>query len=290
VCRHFGYLGDPVGLAELVFAPPHSLASQSYAPHDMRGGGSVNVDGFGVGWYPADPAPADPAPAESRPAQVVDSSEESPPATARRYRRAVPIWQDANFAELAAATRVSGALGALRNATEGMPVAEAACAPFTDGRWLFSLNGRIAGWPDTALRLAAGLPMRQLLTLEAPTDSALLWAVLQHRLSTAQSRGVLDPASVLANLVAQVLVDAPGSRLNTLLTDGRRLYATAASHSLWSRHSTSGVLLASEPFDDGPAWNPIEDASVVTADRGGASSTPLRHTAPEEREIDVYQG
>lgn len=277
-----------MGLAELVFAPPHSLASQSYAPHDMRGGGSVNVDGFGVGWYPAGPAPA--ADAQRHAGPVVESSETGGPATARRYRRAVPIWQDANFAELAAATRVSGALGALRNATEGMPVAEAACAPFTDGRWLFSLNGRIAGWPDTAVRLAAGLPMRQLLTLEAPTDSALLWAVLQHRLSRAQSQGVLDPAAVLANLVAQLLVDAPGSRLNTLLTDGLRLYATAASHSLWSWHSTSGVLLASEPFDDDAAWNPMEDASVVTADRGGVSSIPLRLSSPEESEVDVYQG
>lgn len=286
MCRHFGYLGDPVVLADLVFTPPRSLASQSYAPHDMRGGGTVNVDGFGVGWYPAGAAPDELAPA----GPDAESSETGRFATARRYRRAVPIWQDANFAELAAATRVSGALGALRNATEGMPVAEAACAPFTDGRWLFSLNGRIAGWPDTAVRLAAGLPMRQLLTLEAPTDSALLWAVLQRRLSTAHSRGVLDPAAVLGTLVAQLLADAPGSRLNTLLTDGRRLYATAASHSLWSWHSTSGVLLASEPFDDDPAWNCLDDASVVTADRGGVSSTPLRLTWPEGSEADVHQG
>lgn len=266
MCRHFGYLGNPVRLADLVFAPPHSLARQAYAPHDMRGGGTVNVDGFGVGWYPA---------AEKvRPAGPMAGLGE--PATARRYRRAVPIWQDANFAELAAATRVSGALGALRNATEGMPVAEAACAPFTDGRWLFSLNGRIAGWPETAVRLAAGLPMRQLLTMDAPTDSALLWAVLQHRLASTQGDGLLDPATVLADLVDQLQVDAPGSRLNLLLTDGRRLYATAAHHALWSWHSASGVLLASEPFDDDAAWTPIEDRTVVTADRGGVSTIPLR--------------
>ncbi len=38
-------------LAELVLDPPHSLVVQSYAPKDMRGGGTVNVDGFGVGWF-----------------------------------------------------------------------------------------------------------------------------------------------------------------------------------------------------------------------------------------------
>lgn len=284
MCRHFGYLGDPVVLAELIFTPPHSLARQSYAPRDMRGGGTVNVDGFGVGWYPAGPTAEELA--RSSPGDGVVGTALA--ATARRYRRAVPIWQDANFAELAAVTRTCGALGALRNATEGMPVAEAACAPFTDGRWLFSLNGRIAGWPDTAVRLAAGLPLPQLLRLEAPTDSALLWAVLRYRLSAAENRGLLDPAAVLGALVAQVLVDAPGSRLTTLLTDGRSLYATAVSHSLWSRHSGSGVLLASEPFDDDPAWKSIDDGRVVTADRGAVSCMPLPIHRPQGSDVDVH--
>lgn len=275
MCRHFGYLGEPVSLADLVFTPPHSLASQSYAPHDMRGGGTVNVDGFGVGWYPAGSA-------------AVSRTAEGEPA-ARRYRRSVPIWQDANFAQLAADTQATGALGALRNATAGMPVAEAACAPFTDGQWLFSLNGRISGWPDTVVRLAAELPPRDLLTLEAPTDSALLWAVLRHRLSVPGQPRPVDPAAVLGSLVAQLLIDAPGSRLNTLLTDGRRLYATTASHSLWCRHSGSGVLLASEPFDNDPAWICIEDGRVVTADRTGVSSAPLPRTSPEESGSDVHQ-
>ncbi len=52
MCRHIGYLGEPVSPAEVVFRAPHSLLVQSYAPADMRGGGSVNADGFGLGWYP----------------------------------------------------------------------------------------------------------------------------------------------------------------------------------------------------------------------------------------------
>ena len=149
MCRHLGYLGLPVTLAELVLDPPHSLVVQSYAPNDMRGGGTVNVDGFGVGWFAATRRGW----SERQP---LDAARRIPSRTRRApaYRRPVPIWQDAPFAELARTTVAGGVLAAVRNATAGMPVAEAACAPFTDGRWLFSLNGRIAGWPDTAVWLA----------------------------------------------------------------------------------------------------------------------------------------
>jgi len=50
MCRHLGYLGSAVRLPELLFDQPHSLLRQTWAPDDMRGGGTVNVDGFGVGW------------------------------------------------------------------------------------------------------------------------------------------------------------------------------------------------------------------------------------------------
>jgi glutamine amidotransferase len=251
MCRHFGYLGGPVRLAELVLDPPHSLAVQSYAPTDMRGGGTVNVDGFGVGWFTTE-AVAGPA------------------GGARRYRRPMPIWQDAAFAELARETVAVGVLAAVRNATAGMPVAEAACAPFTDGRWLFSLNGLIAGWPDTAVWLAETLPPRELLSIPVMTDAALLWAVLRRRLALAA-----DPASVLAGLVAEVLAVAPASRLTTLLTDGHQIHATTVTHSLCWRQWTGGVLVASEPFDDDPSWRSIPDAQLISADRSGLRCRPL---------------
>ena len=54
MCRHLAYLGPPVPLRALLFDPPHSLVRQSWAPRDMRGGGTINADGFGVGWYPGD--------------------------------------------------------------------------------------------------------------------------------------------------------------------------------------------------------------------------------------------
>jgi len=251
MCRHFSYLGDPVRLSELVLDPPHSLAVQSYAPTDMRGGGTVNVDGFGVGWFATQP-------------------DAQPAAAALRYRRPVPIWQDPAFAELARATVAVGVLAAVRNATVGMPVAEAACAPFTDGRWLFSLNGLIGGWPDSAVWLADILPRRELLSIPVMTDAALLWAVLRHRLALSA-----DPASALGGLVAEVLEVAPASRLTTLLTDGRQILATTVTHALCWRHWDAGLLVASEPFDDDPSWQSIPEGQLITADRSGLRYRPL---------------
>jgi len=246
VCRHLGYIGEPVTLAELLLDPPHSLVVQSYAPKDMRGGGRVNVDGFGAGWFGA--------------------GTEQP----LHYRRAVPIWQDGGFAELARASTATGVLAAVRNATAGMPIADAACAPFTDGRWLFSLNGYLAGWPDAAAGLAAGVPLSDLLTIQVMTDASLLWVLLRARLAAG-----CDPAAALGGLIAEALAAAPDSRLTTLLTDGRRLYATTVTHALSALHSPAGVLLASEPLDEAPGWQPIPDGHLVTADRGGVHYRPL---------------
>ncbi|MEU4569244.1 ergothioneine biosynthesis protein EgtC [Micromonospora sp. NPDC023956] len=245
MCRHLAYLGPPVSLRALLFDPPHSLVRQSWAPLDMRGGGTVNADGFGVGWYPHGAEPV-------------------------RYRSAQPIWSDPALPGLAAATVTGAALAAVRSATVGMPVHGGACAPFAEGTWLFSHNGVVRGWPDSVAGLAAALPVRDLLTLDAPTDSALVWALVRHRL-----RAGADPADAVADTVRAVAVAAPGSRLNLLLTDGRTAVATAAGHALSVRADGDAVLLASEPHDDHPAWRPVPDGYLMVATPAGLRTIPL---------------
>src|SRR5436305_10256951 len=123
----------------------------------MRGGGTINADGFGVGWYPDDGDPV-------------------------RYRRDRPLWTDIDLPALARVTSATAVLAAVRSATVGMPVTESAAAPFAAGRWLFSHNGVVRGWPDSVAPLAARLPPTDLTTLDAPTDAVLLWALVRHRL------------------------------------------------------------------------------------------------------------
>ena len=246
MCRHLAYLGAPVPLSHLLFEAPHALVRQAWAPRDMRGGGTINADGFGVGWYPgADAAPV-------------------------RYRSAAPMWSDAALPALAAHTSAGCLLAAVRSATVGMPVVETAAAPFAEGPWLFSHNGVVAGWPASVAKLAGTLPPVDLLTLDAPTDAALLWVLVRDRL-----RSGAPLAAALAGVVAEVLRAAPGSRLNLLLTDGVALAATTVGHSLSYISDSSYITVASEPLDDRPAWRPVPDGTLLTATATDLTLTPL---------------
>ena len=240
-------------LASLVLEPEHSLFEQSWAPADMRGGGTVNADGFGLGWFPEGDAVVYGGPV--------------------RYRRSVPIWTDENLPGLAASIRSGAVIAAVRNGTVGMPYGQSAVAPFMVGNWLFSHNGRIAGWPESTQKLAERLPVADLLQLDAPVDSALLWALIANRLSDG-----IPPADAVAAVVQDVEAVAPGSRLNVLLTNGEQLVATSWTHSHTVRKTHDSVTVSSEPFgpDD---WTPVPDRSLLVA-----TATTLHITPMEGRE------
>jgi glutamine amidotransferase len=150
-----------------------------------------------------------------------------------------------------------------------MAAGQAAAAPFRAGRWLFSHNGAVEGWPDIAGRLAWGLDPGVLARLEAPTDSALLWALTLDLLRRGKS-----PEAAMAEVVTRV-AEAAGGRLNLLLTDGRRIVATAWGVSLCWRPLAGGTLVASEPYDDDPAWVDIPEKQLLVADADGVSLDDL---------------
>lgn len=246
MCRHLAYLGPPVPLATLVIDAPHGLVHQSYAPTDMRGGGTINADGFGAVWYlPGSPTPV-------------------------RYRSDRPIWSDTSFAALAATTSSSAMLAAVRSATVGTPVTTTAAAPFVSGRWAFSHNGVVPGWPDSMAELAIGLPVTDLLTLDAPSDSALLWALVRDRL-----RAGHEPASALTTVIDDVVTAVPDARVNLLLTDGTSIWATAWGHALSLLTLPDTVVVASEPIDDSASWQPVPQRHLVIARPGHVSVRAL---------------
>ncbi|MEV5963907.1 ergothioneine biosynthesis protein EgtC [Kribbella sp. NPDC051952] len=249
MCRHLAYLGPPVTLASLVLEPAHSLFEQSWSPQDMRGGGSINADGFGLGWYPEGDAALPGGPV--------------------RYRRQVPIWTDENLPGLAGTIRSGAVIAAIRNGTPGMPHGQSAVAPFMAGNWLFSHNGRIPGWPESTTKLAERLPVADLLRLDAPVDSALLWALVANRLSDG-----VPPADAVAAVVHEVEAAAPGSRLNVLLTDGEQLVATSWTHSLRVRRTGDSITVSSEQFgaDD---WEDVPDRSLLVATATTLHITPM---------------
>jgi glutamine amidotransferase len=247
MCRHLAYLGPEVSLRSLLIDPPYGLYRQAWAPR-MQRHGTVNADGFGIGWYAAgDPVPA-------------------------RYRRAFPIWGDASLPDLARVTRSAAVLAAVRDATPGTALGEAAAAPFASGTWLFSHNGRLAGWPASAAALNAVTP-EALLSAEALTDSAFLWLLVLERLQAGA-----PPDIALAATIGAVEAAGGSGRFNFLLTDGRTIAATTAGEALWYRRAGSpggAVTVASEPSDDEPGWTEVPDRQLLTAEPSQATVRPL---------------
>lgn len=228
MCRHLAWLGRPRTLASLVLEPSSSLLVQSWAPRRQRYG-TVNADGWGVGFY---------APGRVEPA---------------RWRSARPLWGDASFASVAPVISSGCVLAAVRSATAGMPLEESAAAPFTDGRWLLSHNGRV----DRAVLP----PARE---AESTCDSALLAALVFAR----------GPRRLDATVIELAAAD-PAARLNLLATDGTRLLATTWGDSLSVLATADGTAVASEPWDDDPAWVDVPDRHLVEVASDSVSLTPL---------------
>jgi glutamine amidotransferase len=258
MCRHLAYLGPAATLRSVIIEPSHGLYRQGWAPRLQRHG-TVNADGFGVGWYcDGDPEPA-------------------------RYRRAEPIWADESFADVARVTSAGAMLAAVRCATAGTDLGPGAVAPYRSGRWLFSHNGVIDGWPGSVAGLAGTLPAGALLELETRTDSALLWALVLHRL-----RLGLAPADALADTISALADMSVSGRFNLLLTDGQVIAATAAGDTLYYRHRGDTVVVASEPGDDEPGWAEVPDGSVVTAVPGHVDVDPLTLIANPDGRIAIH--
>ncbi|MFE3516678.1 ergothioneine biosynthesis protein EgtC [Streptomyces sp. NPDC059166] len=251
MCRHIAYLGPSVALGEVLTTPAHGLVRQSWEPRHQRNG-TVNADGFGVGWY----AEGDPVPG--------------------RYRRSGPVWGDETFADLARVVRSTALLAAVRDATFAGADGEAAAAPFSSGRLLFSHNGAVRGWPGSLARTAATLPAERLLSLAARSDSALVWELLLQRTEQGD-----ELAQAVADTVLEVAAAAPGSRLNLLLTDGTTIVGTTWGDSLWYLHEPGlRTVVASEPYDGDPLWREVPDRSLLTATHTDVLLTPLKeHTA-----------
>ena len=242
MCRHLGWLGAPVSVASLVLDQPSGLLVQSYAPRRQKHG-LMNADGWGVGFF--DPR------GQERSAHAPRAGDDSVP---RRWRSAAPLWGDASFASVAPALATRCVVAAVRSASVGMAIEPSASAPFTDGTWLLSHNGLV----DRAV-----LPASR--SAESTNDSALLAALIFDR-------GV----DALADTIVGVAADDPNARLNILAGNGSRLVATTWGDTLSVLRRDDGVVLASEPYDDDPAWQEIPDRHLVEVVDTRVQLTPLK--------------
>jgi glutamine amidotransferase len=172
----------------------------------------------------------------------------------RRWRSDKPLWGDVSFASISPALTSGCVVAAVRSATIGMPIEPSASAPFSDGQWLLSHNGIV----DRGV-----LPLSA--KAESTVDSALLAALIFER-------GV----DALGRTIVEVAAADPNARLNILAANGSRLVATTWGDTLSVLHTDGGVVLASEPYDDNPAWQEIPDRHLVDVTGSHVELTPLK--------------
>jgi glutamine amidotransferase len=193
MCRHLGWIGEPVSVASLVTEPAYGLLVQSYAPRRQKHG-LMNADGWGVGFF--------------------DNG------VARRWRSAAPLWGDTSFASVAPALRSGCVVAAVRSASIGMPIEPSASAPFSDGQWLLSHNGLVD---------RASLPLSAQVSrlAESTVDSAMLAALIFDRGLDALGDTITEVAAadpnarlnILAGNGSQLLATTWGDTLSVLRRD-----------------------------------------------------------------------
>jgi gamma-glutamyl hercynylcysteine S-oxide hydrolase len=179
-------------------------------------------------------------------------------AVVRRWRSAQPLWGDTSFASIAPVLSSRCIVAAVRSASVGMPIEPSASAPFTDGSWLLSHNGLVDREVLPATRAA-----------ESTNDSALLAALVFER-----GMDALGPT------IAEIGARDPRARLNILAGNGSRLLATTWGDTLSVLRRDDGVVLASEPYDDDPAWRDIPDRHLVEVLDAHVTLTPLDTVTP----------
>ena len=248
MCRFLAYLGTPIFLEELVSQPRHSLLHQALRAEESKT--ATQGDGFGLGWY----------------------GERAEPAV---YRETMPAWNDDNLLDLCRSVRAGTFFAHVRAAT-GTAISRQNCHPFRLGRYLFMHNGQIGGYATVRRALEAMLPDTLYAERRGATDSELLFL-----LSLARIQGGEDPGTAITQVFNDTIhrmrkagVEQP-LRFSAALTDGHQLFAfrlasDANPPSLYMRHGPGGIVIASEPLDDGHAsWEALPSGAVVRAVRAG---------------------
>ena len=244
MCRHLAYLGAPIALGALLTDADHSLVRQAQAARHQQSG-PENPHGYGVGWWDA-------------------------AGGLHRHRTATAIWEDPGLDAIAARERSGAVLAAVRLASPGLPVEASGNAPFTDGTWLFSLNGRVDGWHDgVGDALRAAVTRRRAERIEGLADSEVCFALTLDQIDAGAT-----PGEALRTVVDDIVARTTGW-LNFLITDGRSIAATAWENSLFTRVGDDGTIVASEPLDDHADWQRVPDHTLVAVEGRSIISTPL---------------
>ena len=258
MCRLVAYHGSSVPLARLVFGGTHSLYRQSWAPRELLSG-SVNVDGWGVSWWP---------PGTERPV---------------RLARAEPIWFDSDLPRLLESLASGSVLASLRNTTPGLPVDRSGLLPMNRDRWAFTLNGYVPAFRARHMRgLRAELPDGFYARLEGVSDAETLFHLVLAAMAGGAGPG--DALIAARDRVRERLGPKETSPLTMVLAaaGGCTILHTTINGAVNSLYTLEGeglagdgVLVASEPLDDHDGWTAVPPHSLVRIGPGSFETLSL---------------
>jgi glutamine amidotransferase len=256
MCRFVAYLGQSITLENVISKPEHSLVVQSYKPLEMTAG-TVNADGFGVGWYDrtVDPTPC-------------------------VYTNIYPIWSDRNLSSLSRHIASDCIFANVRSATPGIPVDQSNCQPFTHRQFMCMHNGYIENFRFTLMRqIRESLRDPYYTAIGGSTDSEHIFALFLNYLHG--QLVTLDAVfAALHAAINQLLTWADELdiriALNLALTDGEHIVASrfankGSAPSLYYVRNAgifprAGVI-ASERLWAGDDWSAIPESSIVGFDK-----------------------
>ena len=276
MCRWLAYTGSPVLIEEVLYKPAHSLIDQSL--HSRLGAETTNGDGFGIGWYDAEPTPG-------------------------VFRSIEPAWNDQNLRELAGHVRSHLFLAHIRAAI-GSAVQQTNCHPFRHGRWLFMHNGFIDGIEATRRDLVLAVDESLYPEIKGQADTEVLFHL-------ALTFGLEDdPVDAVARAIG--MVEEVGARhgvrhpfQGTVATsNGEQLWAFRYSSERKSRSlffsrdartlkqlypdreriqeaSDDARLIVSEPIGELPgAWREVPESHFGRAGQGEPELLPFTPKPP----------
>lgn len=268
MCRFTLYMGEPIRLSSLLVEPEHSLIRQS--THSREREEPLNGDGFGVGWYAADPR-LEPA----------------------VFRSITPAWNNRNLVNLARVVSSGCILAHVRAATQSSGVNEANCHPFRFRNHLFMHNGDVGNFRQVRRAMLASVRDEAFDNVYGSTDSEHVFALVIDEML--RSPTWIDAGERLAGALQGAIrrvVELVGkhgqnepSYLNCALSDGQNAVVSRFSNdpneapeslyfysggiypALDGRVARS-VIVSSERLTEDPAWREIPPNHMVIVRAG----------------------
>ena len=307
MCRVLAYLGEPVLLDELLYAPDNSLVRQTYAPQRLR---MLNLAGFGVAaWDPASRGPREPY---------------------TYHTPELPVF-DTNLRTLARKVRPSCVLGHVRGVrfSDSSAIGPQFLHPFLYPGMSAALahNGDLHGFDAMRPRLERHLRPEISALVRTSLDSEWIYALFLSRLARPAAEhtageladALVETLEILGQVRREAGIDVVSSA-NLFVADGKAIVAARYAfdfgcyaednpasigqldylslwYSLGSRYachegewkmlggqeSARAMLLASEPLTrDESTWLEVPEYTMLTAELD-----PHGVLAFEARDLDV---